>query len=139
MNIDLKQVIRAVEEASDIYTLYFDTESGETVYLADSFVTGESSATLEDLIENQPGRFLRFPSKYDIHEYSIMESFIESLPHGRAKEELLVSIRRKGAFRRFKQGIHFHRLEQMWYVYRTEAFREIAVRWCEDHALEFEN
>lgn len=139
MKIDLKQVIRAVEEASDIYTLYFDTESGETVYLADSFVTGESSTALEDLIENQPGRFLRFPSKYDIHEYSIMESFIESLPHGRAKEELLVSIQRKGAFRRFKQGIHFHRLEQMWYAYRAEAFCKIAVQWCEDHALEFEN
>lgn len=70
MKINLKQVIRAVEEASNIYALYFNTESGETVHLPDSFATRESSAALEDLIENKPGRFLRCPSKYDMSTVS---------------------------------------------------------------------
>ena len=103
MKIKLKQVIDAIETANEVFTYFYDTETGETVYLQDEMITGERDEELEELIENSPrDRFLRFPTKYDIHEYSIMESFIESLPPGAARQELAGSIRGRGAFRRFK-------------------------------------
>ena len=138
MKIKLEQVIEAIETADDAFTYFFDTQTGEMVYLQDEIVTGERNEELEELIENSPrGRFLRFPTKYDIHEYSIMESFIESLPPGAARQELAHAIRGKGAFHRFKSGIRYHRLEQQWYDYRDQAYREIAIRWCRDEGLEY--
>ena len=108
MKIKLEQVIEAIETADDAFTYFYDTQTGETVYLQDEIITGERNEELEELIENSPrGRFLRFPTKYDIHEYSIMESFVESLPPGKARQELAHAIRGKGAFRRFKNGIYF--------------------------------
>ena len=138
MTINLRQVIDAVESASEVYTALYDTQTGKTVYLPDEIITGERDEALEELIENAPtGRFLHFPTKYEIHEYSIMESFIESLPPGAARQELAQAIHGKGAFRRFKNGIYYHRLDQQWYVYQDLAYREIAIRWCRDNGIEY--
>ena len=92
--------MRQSKPPHDAFTYFYDTQTGETVYLQDEMITGECDEALEELIENSPrGRFLRFPTKYDIHEYSIMEGFIESLPPGAAHQELAHAIRGKGAFR----------------------------------------
>lgn len=138
MKIHLEQVIDMIETADDAFTYFYDTQTGETVYLQDEIVTGERNEELEELIENSPrGRFLRFPTKYDIHEYHIMESFVESLPPGAARQELANAIRGRGAFRRFKNGIYYHRIEQQWFDYRDQAYREIAIRWCRDVGIEY--
>ena len=138
MKIHLEQVIDAIETADDAFTYFYDTQTGETVYLQDEIITGERNEELEELIENSPrGRFLRFPTKYDIHEYHIMESFVESLPPRAARQELANAIRGRGAFRRFKNGIYYHRIEQQWFDYRDQAYREIAIRWCRDVGIEY--
>ena len=125
MTIKLEQVLDAIETADDAFTYFYDTQ------------TGESYEELEELIESSGDRFLRFPTKYDIHEYSIMENFVYSLPDGTVRQELANAICGRGAFRRFKNGIRYHRLEQQWYDYRDQAYREIAIRWCRDEGLEY--
>lgn len=138
MKIKLEQVIEAIETADDAFTYLYDTQTGETVLLPDSTMFGEQDEALEELIESAPiGRFLRFPTKYDIHEYSIMEDFVYSLPSGAARQELVSAICGRGAFRRFKNGIRYHRLEQQWYDYRDQTYREIAIQWCQDEGIEY--
>ena len=44
-----------------------------------------------------PERFLRFPTKYEIHQYRIIEDFIAQLSPGKAQEELAYAIRGKMA------------------------------------------
>ena len=68
MTIRLQQVIQAIEEADDVFTSFWDTKTGETVYLADSLMTGEMDETFAAEIENAPERYLRFPSKHEIHQ-----------------------------------------------------------------------
>lgn len=137
MTIRLQQVIQAIEEADDVFTSFWDTKTGETVYLADSLMTGEMDETLAAEIERAPERYLRFPSKNDIHQYRIMEGFIDQLSPGKAQDELARAIRGKGAFRRFKQSVRYHGLEQRWYDYLAEAYRELAIRWCAEEGLEY--
>lgn len=117
MTIPLKQVIQAIEEASEVFTSFWDKKTGKTVYLADPLVTDmtEEDEALAAEIENTPERFLRFPTKYEIHQYRIMEDFIGRLSPGKMQEELVYAIRGKGAFRRFKQSVRYHGLEQRWY------------------------
>ena len=139
MTIPLKQVIQAIEEASDVFTSFWDTKTGKTVCLADPLMTDmtEADEELSAAIEDTPERFLRFPAKYEIHQYRIMEDFIAQLSPGKAQEELACSIRGKGAFRRFKQSVRFHGLEQRWCDYLSEAYRELAIRWCEEEGLAY--
>ena len=70
---------------------------------------------------------------------SIMESFVEELPPGNAQNELAGAIRNREAFRRFKNGIRYFGIEQQWYDYLAEAYRETAIRWCRDNGLEYED
>lgn len=69
MKIKLDQVIEAIECVDDIFTSFWDTQTGETVYLADPVLNGEMDEDLATEIENDPERFLRFPTKYEIHEF----------------------------------------------------------------------
>lgn len=138
MKIKLDIVIDAIECADDAFIYYYDAETKDTVFLQDSMYTGESNEETEKLIDSHPERFYRLPTKFDIHEYSIMESFVDDLPDGRAKNELASAIHGKGAFRRFKNGIHYHGIEQAWYDYQAQAYREIAIRWCRDNGFENE-
>ena len=104
MTIPLKQVIQAIEEASEFFMSFWDAKTGKTVYLADPLMTdmtAEDKALAAEM-ENTPERFLRFPTKCEIHQYRIMEDFIDQFPPGKAQEELAYAIRGKGAFRRFK-------------------------------------
>ena len=52
MKIKLEQVIEAIETADDAFTYFYDTQTGETVYLQDEIITGERNEELEELIEN---------------------------------------------------------------------------------------
>ena len=59
MKIRLEQVIEAIETANEAFTYFYDTQTGETVYLQDEMITGERDEALEELTENSPrGRFL---------------------------------------------------------------------------------
>lgn len=137
MTILLKKVIAAIEMACDSYTQFYDRKTRETVSLPDPMWTGESDEELEALLESEPDRFLRFPTKFEIHEYSIMESFTKAFPAGKIRNELALAIRGKGAFRRFRNTIRYYEIEQLWYDYLESAYRDIAIRWCKEHDLKY--
>lgn len=137
MKIKLQQVIDAIEEADQNWTGFYDSQTGETVWLGDSFFD-EDYEEKEELIETSEGRFYRFPSQFDIHEYSIMEDFVDDLPDGRARNKLMNAISGRGAFRRFKDAICDYGIEQQWYDYQAKAYRRIAVRWCQENGFEYE-
>ena len=139
MTIPLKQVIQAIEEADEVFTSFWDKKTGKVVYLADPLAVDmtEEDKALATAIEDTPERFLHFPTQYEIHQNRIMEDFVEQLSPGKAQEELVHAIRGKGAFRRFKQSVRFHGLEQRWYDHLAEAYRELAIRWCEEEGLEY--
>lgn len=48
MTIPLKQVIQAIEEANEVFTSFWDTKTGKTVYLSDPLMT--------DLTEEEKAR-----------------------------------------------------------------------------------
>lgn len=136
MTIELQQVIDAIEMADDNWTGFYDSQTGETVWLGDRDFDDDYEET-EELIETSENRFYRLPTKFDIHEYSIIEEFVDDLPAGAIRNELMNAIRGRGAFRRFKDSIYYHGIEQQWYDYQAEAYKRIAIRWCQDEGLEY--
>ena len=137
--VPLKQIIDAIETASDEQNLYLDVETMSIVSLPqfDDGI-GMDHESLADRIETGINiRYFRLPRKFDIHEYSIMERFIYDLPTGSTRDDLAGCIHGKGAFRRFKDSIRYHGIEQDWYNYRNSAFREIAIEWCESNRFAY--
>ena len=141
VRVPLQVVIDAVESADNEWNQFLDIATMETVSVPESLFIdnfGDEYQELSDMIdEGFNSRFFRLPSPYDIHEYSIIERFIWSLPEGVIRDRLENAIRGRGAFRRFKDSIYRLDMEQDWYDFRANAYREIAVEWCEDHGFQF--
>ena len=147
--ISLREIIAALDAASDDCTSYLDLEIGEIVV-----VTEEERALAEDPCwEEAPAwqremmpkiraalesdRFLELPDRFDIHEWSIMERFSRTQNIEQIRSELLNAIHGAGAFRAFRSAIRRLGLEQSWYQFRDEALAEIARSWLEEHKLQY--
>jgi hypothetical protein len=81
--------------------------------------------------------YIELPTKYDVNEYEILESFCLTVSEHRKQESLLKAIRGKGAFRRFKYKIIDFGIEDQWYSYRDECFKKIAIEWCQENKIDF--
>ena len=80
-------------------------------------------------------RFLKLPSKFDVHEWAIMQDFSHAVKSEKIREELLHSIHGAGAFRYFKDTIRRHGIEADWFEFRAEALGQIAITWCEENQI----
>lgn len=138
MKIKLSEVVEAMEMTDELLLCFYDRETGKNLLLPDPYRSTEENETLAEQIESQHERYVRFPMKYEIHEYSIVEAFVDTLPAGHMQEELLNAICGKGAFRRFKQKIRYYGIEQYWYSFRADAFQSLAIQWCAEHGVEYE-
>jgi hypothetical protein len=81
--------------------------------------------------------YLELPSRFDIHEYEIMERFCLSVSDGKVRDVLLRKIRGSGAFRRFKDTIYQYGIEIDWFKYRDEAYKEFAIAWLESKGIAY--
>jgi Uncharacterised protein family (UPF0158) len=147
--ISLREIIDALQMASDDSTSYLDPETGEIIV-----VTEEERALAEDPSrENGPAweremmpkiravlkndRLLELPDRFDIHEWSIMERFSCTQKSERVRSELLNTVRGAGAFRLFRSAVRRLGLEQSWYQFLDEALADIARNWLEEQKLKY--
>ena len=97
MKVKLEDILEAIELADDAFEYYLNIENGKTVMRADELITGLEDEEIDEELEVNFDKYLKLPTKYDIHEYDIMERFISSLPSGRKQDKLKNSISGKGA------------------------------------------
>lgn len=83
-------------------------------------------------------RFIRLPGQYEIHEYRMMKDFIDAMDNQKLQTELYRAIQGRGAFRRFKDKIHYEGIEQQRYDYQNNAHKEFALCWCKENNLRCE-
>jgi hypothetical protein len=147
--VSLSEVIDAIESATDEADSYLDPDSGEIVYVThemrDLAEEGEDEGTPEWMREDLPkvrealesGRFLSLPTKFDVHEWAIMQEFSGEQENDRVRGALLDAIHGSGAFRTFKSTIRLLGVEEDWYKFRDEAIKQIALEWLEEHHLQY--
>jgi len=161
--VKLKTLIDEMQDQMDEWSAYFCKKTGEFVSLPDeAFRAAEEMSDedeMDDEAETASDRFfdveedqielakdimdnsddyVELPSEYDIHEYEIMENFCLSIKDEKVGKLLLIAIKGAGAFRRFKDMISELEVEDDWYKFRDEAYKELAMEWCDDNGLKYE-
>jgi hypothetical protein len=142
--------MEGMEFQSDETSSYLNKRTGDVVTITDDeFRAAEDDERIEDFPEWQHEKikttkeiletdnYLSLPSKFDIHEYEIMERFCLSITDDEIRDSMYRSIKGSGAFRRFKEDIHRYNMAEDWYKYRKEAIKQIAIDWCEENDIEF--
>ena len=131
--VKLKDVANELETVNAEAYNFLNIETGEFIYYHEDFSDEDI-----DIEEFEDDKYIRLPSQYDIHEYKIMEEFVEQLEDVRKQNSLYRALSGRGAFRRFKDMLYEVGLEQKWYKYREQAFLEIAKNWCEEKGIPYE-
>lgn len=152
MKVDLKKIVEGIEFQGDESQSYLKISSGEVVLFTDEVIAAAESdedlsvhaewyrEAIEQAREfiNNEDDYIPLPSKFEFHEYSVMEEFIRSLPIEEQRDDLLSLIKGKGAFARFKQELERFLLQDKWYQYRDQALAALAKGWCRDNGIEFQ-
>ncbi len=153
IRVNLSDIIDGMESQSDENCSYLNKVTGEVVIISDyEMRAAEENDPIEDFpdweqeqvriareIIAETGDYLELPTKFDIDEYRIMERFCLSIEDPETSNIFCDLIHGNGAFRRFKNAIHEYDLADDWYSYRDNAFKEIAIDWCRENNIEFDD
>jgi len=152
IRVKLDEIIEGLEFQSDESSSFLDKTTGKVVLISDDEMCAaeddepdeDSPDWEQDLIGiakeivDETGNYIALPTKFDIHEYSIMEKFCLSLNDTEMRNTLYSLIKGRGAFQRFKDAIHDYGIADDWYKYRNDALKEIAIEWCQENGIEFD-
>jgi len=148
--VSLRDVIDEMEIMSDEATAYINRKTGELITVTDEMASmAEDPDEAEDAPEWQKDLlpkvrevtasedFIELPSKFDVHEWSIMERFARSVADDEVRDDLQAALHGRGAFGRFKDTLHRRGIADAWYLFRDAALEEIAVEFLAAHGIEF--
>jgi hypothetical protein len=150
MKIELKAIVNGMEFQTDESQVFFNKTSGEILMITDEEMQLAKSKEdisgyaqwMQDAVKiastylEEQDNYLELPTKYEFHEYSVMEDFIVDLSNDEQRDELYQQIKARGAFSNFKRGLARFSLEDEWYEYRENAQLKLAKQWCDYNGIE---
>jgi len=150
--VKLDDIIEGLEFQSEERHSFLDKRTGEVVSISDEEMqAAEDDEPIEDFPEWQQDsiqiakdilaesdNYIGLPSQFDIHEYSIMEDFCWSIKDAETRDIFCSLIKDRGAFQRFKDAIHDYGIEDDWYKHRNDALKQVAIEWCQENSIQFD-
>ena len=150
--VTISEIVDAMETQSDNSFAYFNKKNGKFLYINDDIryeadsdkpigeVTEWMREEVKEFRKIQVGddeHHVSIPGKFEIHEYRIMEKFCYTIETEQIVDQLIQSIKGRGAFRKFRDTLFRLGLEQRWFTYKNDVFRRKAKDWCKINEIEF--
>lgn len=148
--VKLKEVAEELDMQSDQICSFLHRSSGEIITLQTETIWAveennersdyadwekEEIALAKKALKTD--EYLRFPDSFEINEFSVMKDFCESLG-GDLSDEMLNLLGGSGSFKRFKQAIYRHGIEEAWYDYKQTALETVAAEWLKQNNIPYE-
>lgn len=156
--VKLSALTIALESISmeDEHISRFDRDAGEMVYLEAEVLRSmeedpdydgsdlpewqrKEVETARALLADDGTRFIDPPSRDAHDEFCTMREFAEQRPDESVASDLLKQLGGRGSFRRFREAIFEHRIEDQWRTFQDEQERELLIAWCRDNNVEYED
>jgi hypothetical protein len=145
--VSVREVVEAFETASDEMSSYVNRATGQVVTVTHEDLRLAEEDPLPDMpawqreavtearriLESED--WLELPSKFDIHEWEIMDQFGRSLSTESERSSVADAIHGSGAFRNFKATVRRLKIEATWFEYKTLALETIARDWLAQNEL----
>lgn len=127
--IDIYDVIEAIEMAHGYGEGYININSKETVFLPED--EGLIDEDIEELCYKVEGQYwIKVP---EIDDYAIMTNFAHNQKSKAKAEKLLDILHNKKAYRNFKDEIYKMKIEEKYYDYYDSVVAECAQNWLDEN------
>jgi len=146
--VSLHEVVEELEALGEESAAYLNRETGELYSIRDEeasvFEDGVDPDDVPEWLDDELPKirevlesedWLSLPTRFDIHEWAIMDGFARSIDDTDLRDELLTAIRGRGAFRCFKDAVHRRGIHEDWYRHRTATLGRIAADWLDGHGV----
>lgn len=150
-NVKLRDLIDAIAFYSEESQSFIDLRTNQICIISESALSSaengdedypdwqkedvqHAKAYLED-----ERNFMLLPSQRDADEFSMMEDFISEVSGEREQEHLFRALQGKGAFRRFKDTVITLGIENNWYQFRDERYKQFVLEWCEENGIKVDS
>ncbi len=149
--IKLKDVLDALIYTEDDCTTYINKVTGEIATISDE----ESNYAHEEIDQTSPewiiaGRvrvkqvlesedFLEMPSKFDLHEESMMKNFCNTIEKEDVKNYLLKTLGSSSAAENFSQYVEKFDLHKQWITYRDNSIKDIAIKFLQEKSIPYQD
>ena len=155
MKIFIEDIADKLEELNEDWIAFLKNSTGEIVDVGvqyygiaeelyeDDEIPSHLADWEKDFVQtalgvvNNFGDYAELPRHFDIHEYSIIEDFAESIADYKKRAILYQAIEDKGAFWRFKDKLYELGLSELWFAYKYESLCRIAIRWCDEREISY--
>lgn len=154
--VDIQKIVDELEMRFMDTTVYYNKITGEILNVQeDDFIIVEDD-DFENNIENYPewqreylkkvynllyndiDNYIALPNNFEIKDSDIMEEFIDTISNNNKKLQLENCMWQKGMYRKFKDKLIEIGLENEYYKFYDEKLKEIAIEWCKENNLEYE-
>lgn len=150
--VKIGEVMDMMDGFPEEYSAMVNTNTGEVILVEKNYLRKaedevpyeglpdweqETMKLAYDIIDDEDDKYIPLPSSFDIDDYDMIERFSASVKDPVQRDELLHTIRGKGAFRRFRDHVEYFGLLHDWYAYRDQRYRDIAIDFCEMNGLEW--
>ena len=149
--VSLPRVADEIDGLLEGFTAFLNRQTGELCSLSDNDLESPDEQTDGDdlpdwMVElrarvreiRDSGDWVELPSKFDIHEWGLMEEFSFSIEDSQVREDLLNAIRGHGAFRYFRDAVNQHGIQDSWYAFKTAAIATIVAEWLDEHGIDYD-
>ncbi len=145
--VSIKDFVAALDMASDEMSSYVNRATGEVVTLSHEdlrLAEDDSGVDMPDWQQEvvaeaklilESDEWLELPSKFEIHEWKIMDGFAASVAAESERRAVADAIRGRGAFRNFKSTVRRLGIEAAWFKYKAAALETIARDWLRRQGL----
>jgi hypothetical protein len=147
--VHLSDIIDTLEMQFEESLSYLDLDAGQVVTVSEDLLGeaeehGDEESDLPDWQKEEweiakkivsSDRFMPLPTKFDVHEWGIMQDFSRSMGSDGIRDDLSRAIHGAGAFRNFKDTVRRLGIEPAWFAFHADALRQIALDWCEDNQI----
>lgn len=148
--IKIRDIVTEMEAQFEESTTYMNRKTGEFVMVADEYLSalesddpGDQPSWFHDMLPKfreatESKDYVALPSSHEIHEWSIMRDFGESVSDGAASSQLLDAIHGKGAFRYLRDRLEELGLTEQWDQFRYQALAKKAADWLQENGILYE-
>lgn len=136
--VQLSRIVATLDELMEGQSAFLERASGEVVFVLDPMIHGEDIAALEPSFDDvDSDAYVALPTRFDIHEWSIMRDFCDRVEPEQVRQRLLRAVHGRGAFRRFKDVVDEEELRTDWFAFRDARLTDIARDWLEAEGIPF--
>jgi hypothetical protein len=134
--INLKDLAEQFEMVPEPQCFWFDRQTEEVIFI-NTMDPEEEDEELLNAVEEDSERYIALPSQFEIHEWQMMADFVDEIDDDSLQDRFSFAIHGRGAFRNFERLTYETNMEQAWYAFKREAYKEKARQWCEDNDIAY--